>query len=380
MASVRPDFEGGGLPNLMATLERGLGGRSDYVPLSSGLDVAAVAAARRVVLLLIDGLGDGVLQRRAPWLAQHRRRALTSVFPSATAPAITTVLTGVPPARHAVLAWFMHMRELDRVMIFLPFRPRVGGPVGATPAQVVGAGPLFDRIDVDSVVVEPKAIVDSAVSRALCGRARRVPHTGLADCMAQIAREVRAPGERRYVYAYWGELDTRAHQHGTEAAPTLEHLGQLERAVERLAAELAGTGTLLLVTADHGFIDVAGVDRLSMHPELAACLSQPLCGEPPAAFCHVKPGCEAQLRDYVAARLADRFELLEPERLIADGVLGPGPVDARLRARLGDFVLLGRDGHVMVDAVAGEAAWANTGVHGGMSEAEMRIPLVALDC
>src|SRR3954471_21123796 len=58
-----PDYSGGSLLNLMATLAQACGASACHAPLE-GLAAAEFAAARNVVLLIIDGLGDHYLRRR----------------------------------------------------------------------------------------------------------------------------------------------------------------------------------------------------------------------------------------------------------------------------------------------------------------------------
>ncbi|HQU15980.1 MAG: hypothetical protein B7Z66_01355 [Chromatiales bacterium 21-64-14] len=126
---LRPDYEGGGLVNLMASLMTGLGGRpSDLYPPLAGLPPQEVKAAANVVLLLLDGLGhDYLIQNGAGGaLCRHLQGPITSVFPPTTAAAVTTVLTAVGPQQHAVTGWFVHLRELGTVSALLPFRPRWG--------------------------------------------------------------------------------------------------------------------------------------------------------------------------------------------------------------------------------------------------------------
>ena len=95
---MKPDYSGGGLVNLMASLVVGRGGLARH-PLLSSLDAKALADATNVVLFIVDGLGDGYLRRRGAGgeLARRRRGAMTSVFPPTTASAITTSYTGCTP-------------------------------------------------------------------------------------------------------------------------------------------------------------------------------------------------------------------------------------------------------------------------------------------
>ena len=95
---MRPDYSGGSLVNLIATVVGSRGGKAQHPPLRN-LPAKEVGEARNIVLLIVDGLGDNYLRRRGAGseLARRRRASLTSVFPSTTASAITTSYTGRTP-------------------------------------------------------------------------------------------------------------------------------------------------------------------------------------------------------------------------------------------------------------------------------------------
>ena len=54
----KPDYDGGSLLNLMASVIRSRGGRSPHEALRN-LPVAELKRYRKVVLLLLDGIGAG---------------------------------------------------------------------------------------------------------------------------------------------------------------------------------------------------------------------------------------------------------------------------------------------------------------------------------
>ena len=103
---MRPDYADGSLVNLMASIALSRGGKALHAPLRI-LDSTEIKIARNVVLLIIDGLGDRLLAKRAAGgeLARRRRGSMTSVFPSTTASAITTSYTGRTPLEHGLTGW-----------------------------------------------------------------------------------------------------------------------------------------------------------------------------------------------------------------------------------------------------------------------------------
>jgi hypothetical protein len=185
-----PDYRGGGLVNLMSSIATALGGTSPYPP-AAALPPEALAGARHLVLLVIDGLGHDFLLGRDSALRRHLRSPLTSVFPSTTASAIPTFLTGLAPQQHGLTGWHMYFREIGAIAAPLPFRVRAGRhalrEAGVTPASLFGLTPLFDRLPLPSHVVSPRHIIHSDFNVALSGRARRHGYETLDEMFALIA-------------------------------------------------------------------------------------------------------------------------------------------------------------------------------------------------
>lgn len=388
MTMVRPDYQGGGIANLMVSVIEAAGGAAPapYAPLH-GLDTSAWGTSRTVLLLVIDGLGYEYLLRRAAGgeLARHLKARLTSVFPSTTASAITTFLTGLAPQQHGLTGWFMYFRELGSVVSVLPFTTRGGGaPLGRQidAAELLGASSLATRLPVRMHVVSPRRIIHSDFNVAHTNGALRHGYDTLKEMFQTLTRLVReAGGGRQYVYAYWPELDGLAHQHGSEAAVTAAHLAELDEAFGHFLKRIAGSDATVIVTADHGIVD-SGAERvieLDRHPRLAEMLLLPLCGERRVAYCYVQPGQGAAFESYVAAELAPYAECRASAALVAQGYFGPGAAHPRLAGRLGHYTLIMKDNYAIKDWLAGERRHVHLGVHGGLTAAEMYVPLIVVN-
>ncbi|MFW6278138.1 MAG: alkaline phosphatase family protein [Halorhodospira sp.] len=382
----RPSYDGDGLVNLISWLGEALGGGSGSYPGQDPGDSLEVAQARTVILWVIDGLGDYELARHpGSALARDRVRGLTSVFPATTSAALTSIVTGHPPRGHGITGWFMYVHELGAVTAWLPFGPRVGRgqwtELEPQSAGLLAREPFWDHLDAEVHVVQPSWLVNTPYSRATTGqRACRHGYRGLEGLLETLTGIACAPGQRRrFVYAYWPEFDALCHQHGTESAPVQEHFLALDRAWQRLLDGVRNTGTLVLGTADHGLIDTAPerVLYLEDHPELAETLALPLCGEPRAAYCYLRSGAEADFQAYVRERLGPVCRAVRSEELLAAGWFGPAPEHPQLRRRIGDWTLLPADGWVIKDRLVGEGDFAQLGVHGGASAAELWVPLIA---
>ncbi len=380
-----PDYGGSGIVNLVSSLVAGLGGNALH-PECTALSGAAVARYRNVVLLLIDGLGFEFLQRQQPnVIADGLHARLTSVFPSTTASAITSYLTGMSPYEHGLTGWFTFLRELGSVATVLPFRPRHGGPAysaaGIDPLQIFHWPNVFERMQAACAVVTPHYLADSDYSRATTGAARQFPYRDLKGYFAAVRNALQMPASRRYVYAYWPELDSLCHRHGTRSEPVAAHFADLGTELDRFLDTAADGETLVLLCADHGHIDTAPEFTLEIdeHPELGQCLTLPLCGEPRAAFCYVHADAARHFEQYVGNELADQCALVSRSQLLASGLLGTGRAHSEISRRIGDYLVLMRDRWVIRDRLPGEQKVVQVGVHGGVSAEEMHVPLIRFE-
>lgn len=375
-----PDYRGGSLVNLMSSIAATLGSGSPYPPLAK-LPADALAGGRHLVLLVVDGLGMSTLAGRDGALRRHLVGELTSVFPSTTASAIPTFLTGLAPQQHGLTGWNMYFREIGAVVAPLPFRVRTGRhalrEAGVTPAALFGLTPLFDRLPLPCHVVSPRNIVHSDFNVALSGRAHRHGYESLDDLFNAIAALLHGH-EHSYIYAYWPQIDSLAHEHGIESPPVAAALDALDAAFEALLDVARACGSRIIVTADHGLIDSPADQTIDLddHPGLRDALLLPLCGESRMAYAYVRAGREAQLEDYVRTRLPDRVRLLKSTDIVRQGWLGPGDPHPALLDRLGDYVLIPRGRAILRDWLKGEERHVHVGIHGGLSDAEMRVPLV----
>jgi hypothetical protein len=377
---VRPDYAGGGLANLVASIVAACGGAPRHAPLTA-LPASELAAARSVVLLLFDGLGDRYLEREGAGgaLAAHRRSAITSVFPSTTASAITTSFTGWTPLEHGLTGWFTLFGEAGCVGAPLPFQRRgEKTALDIAPSRLYRAGPLADGLTRRAIVVSHRSIADSAYSRHHAGRAERRAYDTLEDFVAQTTAAATAGPERSFVYAYWPEFDALSHRHGNASDEVRAHFRALDQAFGELMARLAGSGTVVVATADHGFVDSVGADALDFAdaPGLSALLRYPLCGESRIAFCHVQEGRAPEFIERARAWLGERARVCPSAELAAEDWFGPGDAHPRFAERIGDVALLMHGRTTVKDWTPGEHRHPLVGHHGGASEDEMFIPLI----
>ncbi len=383
---ILPDYHGGSIVNLMQSVVAGLGNgdRShDYAPLTLAAP-EIFADSGKVVLLVIDGLGHEFLldTARDGAMHEHLRGRVTSVFPSTTATAITTFLTGSAPLQHALTGWYMWFRELGVVAAPLPFTTRAGGvslaSTGVDARRLFASRPLADALDTRCFIVQRRDLVDSSYTCAFRGKAEVRGYRSLAGFF-DVVRDIVNSNDRCFVYAYWPQLDAMCHSFGADDERSRGHLRQIDARFADFLDTASGSGATVVLTGDHGFVDTTPATRLALgdHPRLADTLVLPLCGEARAVYCYVDPAKRALFEAYVAEELGECCTAIDKETLLAGEYFGLGEPHARLAERIGHYVLLMKDNFVLRDRLMGEGDRpVHVGVHGGVSAEEMYVPLV----
>lgn len=383
-----PNYHDGSIVNLMASIRHGRGNTAgDYNELAA-LPASELAGAKNVVLLVLDGLGYDYLteQGSGSHLHQHLHCMMDSVAPPTTAASITTFLTGMAPQQHGLTGWFTWLREVGSVVTVLPFAVRGNRSElqcnGLSPHQLFQHSPLFDQLQGECYSVMPNWLSESVFNQSLLGKAELVLHRGISDFYQKVEEVVKGSEQRKYVYAYWPQYDSLAHQHGLQSRQLAAHFKKLDEGFATLQRQLAGTDTLLLVTADHGFIDTTKQSRLHIndYPEILDCLQIPLCGEPRLAYCYVQPHQRERFVTLVEQQLGHALTLHRGLDLIEQGLYGLGEPHPELVSRVGEFVLEMKENYILTQSIAGEAEFFMIGQHGGLSDAEMQVPLVMVHC
>ena len=381
---MKPNYQQGSLVNLISSFGQAMSYNAGYYAPTPLLPPHELAQYDNIIFVLIDGLGLHNLRQYGEntAIAQQLRGQLTSVFPSTTSAAITTLATGVAPMQHANTGWFMYLHELGTVTAILPFVPRIGGEKfsarGIGVGQLIDTEPFYSRLDRASYTITKEYIVDSDYSLAFTKGASRLAYDDLDGFYRRIVEVVQSHGEKKYVYAYWPDYDGLCHTYGVGHKKTTQHFHQIDSGFSALLESLKGSNSIVVLTADHGLIDTCKdkLVYLEDYPAIKDCLRLPLCGEPRACFCYLKSGYETTFVKLVKEQLHSVCDVMSVDELIEQGYFGLGRPHPELKNRVGDYVLIVKENYVIKDKLLGEKDFSQVGVHGGVSEKEMLVPLV----
>lgn len=357
---VLPDYGGACIANIAPALLDGTIEPPGWLP-EAALD------ADQVVLLVLDGLGWDQLQDRrhlAPTLAAMTAVRATSVSPSTTATALTSIATGLSPGEHGVVGYRVAVDH--EVLNILRWSTPLGDARDRIDPRAFQPHPAFCAQR--PAVVTKAEFATSGFSGAHLADVRfrgyRVPSTLLVE----LQRALRA-GEP-FVYTYYDGIDKVAHEYGLA-----DHYDAELMFVDRLVADvldLLPRGAALVITADHGQVDV-GDNIIDLHPEVTTHVSFQ-SGEGRFRWLHARPGREQPLYDALVAHHSDTGWVRTRDETIDEGWWGEKVTDAA-RNRLGDVALVARDDVSYHDA-ADSGPFVLVGRHGSLTAAEMYVPLL----
>jgi hypothetical protein len=359
---VVPAYGGACIDGVVRALLERQFGPPDWLP-----DPAA--NARQIVLLTLDGLGwEQLCARRelAPTLASMTGASITTVAPSTTATALTSLTTSEPPARHGVVGYRVRVGGNDVLNVLRWRVPSGDARQLVPPGEFQGIEPFEGT---RPPVITRAEFSETGFTGAHLAGVRlygwRMPST-----LVTWVRKLLADGEP-FVYAYYDGIDKVAHEYGIGDAYNDEVV-----AADRLVGDLISVlppGATLVVTSDHGQVDV-GDQIVALGPEVMDVTSL-LSGEGRFRWLHARPGLEGRLIEAARGLYCGQAWVRERDEAVAEGWFG-GPLSSDATTRLGDVVLAPFEPVAFLDpADVGEVKLRSR--HGSLTSAEMLVPLLA---
>lgn len=334
-------------------------------------DTLGLPRAERYVVVLIDGLGELQLAEHAdvaPFLS-----SLTAVegvlagLPTTTAASLTAVSTGLPTGQHGMVGYTARIPETDRLLNALVWDEHVD-PEQWQPRDTLLQ--LIARAGHRVTVVNQADFADSGLTRAT---QRGVPYVGVKDPWSRRDAVVEAleRTESGLVYTYESRLDRAGHKHGVASRKWLRTLSSIDAQVRELHAMLPD-GTTMIVTPDHGMINLPRFNRFEVDREKVLLEGVELIGGE-ARFRHVytEPGRAAEVAARWGSFLGERADV----RLLSEAEEWFGPIDPTVRARFGDVIMAARGDFALFSTQYFAVELVMKGFHGSTSDAERKVPV-----
>lgn len=363
---IYPDYNNGIL-NLANSILKNFGAEYSHPTLKT-LDKFLDKKYRNVVLMVFDAMGSRNLADIMPkdsFLRRHMVEEITSVFPPTTTAATTTLESGLSPAEHAWLGWSLHFPEVnDNVNIFINTNDR-----GEVVAEYHVAGKYIPYKNTVEKINETGSARAESVSRFGTYKIETI------DEMMEAVKKLCMEEGRHYMYTYWGEPDHSMHEKGIMSSEAVEWVHRINVEVEGLCSQL--NDTLFIIIADHGHIDSQN-RFIEDYPDILMTLKWLPSIEPRSLAFHVKDGMDRSFREAFLKHFKDSFMLLSRQEVLDMKLFGDGNIHPRFMEFIGDYLAV---------AVSDMAIFVNreeyenlVGVHAGLTEKEMMVPLIIVEC
>ena len=320
-----------------------------------------------IVVILLDGMGKCIMDKnleRDGFFHTHFVGEYSSVFPPTTVAATTSMASGQNPSEHGWLGWDCYYPQIDKnVTVFLNTESGTNKPAADYNVAWTYCG--YENIPL-------KIRNHGGNAYEVTPFMEPFPETFKEICQ-QIKVLCEKPG-KKYIYSYWNEPDFVMHTKGCESKESKQTVRALEEQVRLLCAELKNT--LVIVTADHGHMDAKGV-AITDYPDIMECLVRMPSVEARALNLFVKEDKRKQFEEAFHKAFGDKFLLWTKEQALEKKIFGTGREHPVFRGMLGDYLAVAVSDLYICNTK--READAFIGVHAGLTEDEMIIPLIVVE-
>lgn len=345
-----------------------------------------------VIIILIDGFGWRFLEKykdRYPFLQRFYAEGivskLTSQFPSTTAAHLTTLASNMPVGEHGIYEWFLYEPEVQRVVAPLLYTfagDKKSLEPALAPEKLLPKGLFFKELQEHKMgcrVFQQESISDSVYSRWMFGGAERVGYKKWADVLQAVTENSHTRG---LSYLYFGDFDTQAHRHGIDSPEVEKALEMCFNELENwLASGDLPKSTALIVTADHGMIEISPKTTIYLNerfPDLESKLKKGADGHvlAPAGSCrdfflHVEPSHIMNVYKELKDELKDVAWVCLTAELIMRGFFGSKGISERCRSRMADLCIIAKGTNSIWWNEPGRFEQKLFAMHGGLTREEM---------
>ena len=318
---------------------------------------------KNVVLILYDGMGYNLVNRildKNDFLRVNMVRSISSVCPSTTTSATTSILSGMNPSEHNWLGWDMFIKEENKIItLFLNVYKdtfKQAAPYNIA-NKYYGYKNLIEQIN------------DGPFSASIVSPHGGIDYKDLNDMNDKIINETKKEG-RRYIYAYYKNPDSIMHEYGTDSIESINSFKEINKSTEELSNKLKDT--LLIVVADHGHMNSKAI-TLSDYKDVFETLNGDISIE--GRFCSfkIKDDKKEEFVKLFNKYFSKDFILKTKDEIIREFWFGRGDYHKYFRASLGDYFALAiSDKYFRYN----ENSVDLKSMHAGICEDEMRVPLI----
>ena len=286
----------------------------------------------------------------------------TTVFPTTTTAATTSIRNGKAPNQNAWLGWTQYVKEVDDIII--PFRG-----TGFYNDKSYGKNVMYNTVPVSFTECELKK---AGINSRILFPSFEEDGCEDFDTMCNRLINYSYSDEYEYIYAYWDKYDTYMHEYGPSSKICDSYLQHINYELERVAENL-NDGTMLVVIADHGQIDIKEEYNLFGSKYQKYMRKKPAL-EPRAMAFYIKDEYKDEFEKEFKNEFEDRFILLTHKQVVETHLFGDKQNHPRFEEFIGDFIAIGKANTVL--AYKEKPIPSMKGQHAGILDDELMIPII----
>lgn len=321
--------------------------------------------------------------------------AIDTVFPTSTPVALNSLYSnGQPPLQHGLIDWWMYDSDIDNIMITLPFctmqDDRPGSLKGTLPPKTLYNGTSIFEV-LSSKGIDVKSFISDKYSRSVYSSttlkgSKVIAHNSAVDMMSHLSAAIASANSPTYLYGYWGDVDETGHTFGPNspehATATHDFFSALTNFIKNLDTVIAKK-TLLLISADHGQIDVDPVQTIYLNDfhgfdNLLAVSDSgntilPWGG---AREIFIQASHPNEAYEFLCSHLGNVADIVFTDDAIKLGLFGISEhMHPKFKSRTGNLIILPRGKQMIWYKHPYGETMVDKGQHGGLSHNELTIPL-----
>jgi len=345
-----------------------------------------VGEKKKKIFMLIDGLGYNLLsktlrEKEIDFIKNYKIEKISTVFPSTTVVALTSIETGLTPSEHGMVGWHVYSKELGTVVA--PYRDSLA----------LDENFKFDHLGIRNIIPEPKLLLkiaknrnvmllfDKSIEKPPCKGNNKIKidkYTMQSDMILKLKNEV-TNDEYDFIYVYYTLIDSIEHNYGPISEASINATTILLNELKNiLLPTLEQSDYNLIITADHGHTKVNKWLIIDSKSKIMNYLYGPPWGDARIMFMNVIPKYENDLKKYIAEKYSKYAILEDSDKLISIGIFGKNKINEKIRYRFGTHILLAKNNVALEYSYPSikQNDKRHIGIHSGLSEDEMSVPLI----
>ena len=322
---------------------------------------------KNIVLIICDGMGNDFLNEYLPdnnFLRKNIKSVISSVFPTTTTSAITSLITGLYPNEHCWLGFDNYISELDKVVSMFLNKEK-------------DTDYIFSIPNICRIIFPYKTIIEK-INESGIANATYISKNAIDaneryssfDEICTIIKDICDNNKKNYVFAHYENPDYLMHKYGIDSSEVIQNVEYISRKIEEMFFCL--NDTLLIISADHGLFDNDYI-YIEDDTDFFECLLHTTSIASRASMFFLKHGYEDKFLEYFNKKYKNFFLLLSKKEILEKKLFGIGTDNEKFESCLGDYIAISISNYSFKYIRKGSKTLAS---HSGLTENEVDVPLV----